>query len=212
MNEVTKKEVFELQNGEFKLDSFQDQLNFANLLIQKRLVSETFKEPAQLVIAIQACKSLGLNPITGLKMFYVVGGKPALYGDGPLSLIQSSGKLDSLEEFFIDDKGEKICLENKNLNAEVFGAVCRMKRKGDPTTQEDFFTEVDRKNAMLNSPVWSKYKRNMMRYRVRAMCAKSKFADVLNGLEIAEYTYSDLPSEGEINNDKSKLTELNEKF
>jgi hypothetical protein len=208
--EIEIKKTFELKEGQFSLDTLDDQIRYAKMLIEKRLISETFKDASQVIIAIQMCRALNLNPISGLKMLYVVGGKPALFGDATLSLVQSSGLLESIQEYFVNDKCEIICVANKNLTDEIFGAVCVVKRKGDDKAQEDFFTENDRIKAGLNSPVWSKYKKSMLRYRTRAMALKSKFPDVLNGMDIAEYTYQDLPQHNEIT--KTASEEINEAF
>lgn len=208
MSEVVKKEVFELEDGKFKLESFQEQLNFASMLISKKLISETFKEPAQVVLAVQTCKSLGIDPIVGLKMTYCVGGKAALYGDGPLALVQSSNQLQSIQEFFIDENCERICVEKKNLKNPIYGAVCIVKRKGDEKEQEEFFTLDDKKRASLNSPVWNKYEKDMLKYRARSKALKAKFPDVLNGFDIAEYTYEDMPQNGIIK--KTVLEKINE--
>lgn len=213
VNHTQNKEGYNLsESGSLQLSTIEEQSRFAKMLIDKRLISETFKDPSQVILAIQTCKALNLSPIIGLKMMYVVGGKAALYGDGPLSLIQSSGQLESIEEFYFNEKFEKICFDNKNLKDEVYGACCRMKRKGDPVIYETTFTKEDRKKAMLNSPVWGKYERDMMKYRARGANSKAKFPDILNGLEIAEYTYQDMPQAGMISNDQQKLNDLNEKF
>ena len=191
------------ENGKFNLVSLESQLSFADSLIRQRVISETFKTPQQVVIAIQFCLSLNIDPMTGLKMMYVVHGKPALYGDGPLSLIQSSGKLDWIKEFWVDDDGNEICVKNKNLKSEPYAAVCQIKRVGDDNVQEDFFTQSDMNLAQLKNNVWNKYQRTMMRYRARTQALKSKFADLLNGIEIAEYVTQDLPKENMVIENKS---------
>jgi hypothetical protein len=184
------------KEGKFELDTIESQLVLADKLIRNRLISDTFKNPQQVVIAIQNCKSLGIDPMVGLKMMYVVHGKPAIFGDLPLSLIQSTGQLEEIEEFWVDDDGNKISVENKNLKAIPYAAICRIKRKGDPIVQEDYFTLDDMKLAQIKSPTWNRYQRTMMRYRARTQAIKSKFADILNGIEIAEYSSNDLPREG----------------
>lgn len=181
--------------GEFQLDSIESQMSFSQKLIDTRVISDTFKTAQQVVIAIQFCKALNLNPMTGLKMMYVVHGKPALFGDGPLSLIQSAGKLEWIKEFWIDEAGDEICFKNKNLKSTPFAAICQLKRVNDENIQEDYFTVEDMQLAQIKSPTWVKYQRTMMRYRARTQALKSKFADVLNGIDIAEYVSNDLPKE-----------------
>lgn len=183
------------EKGKVNLNSIESQMGFAQKLLETRVISDTFKNPQQVVIAIQFCISLNIDPMTGLKMMYVVHGKPALFGDGPLSLIQSAGKLEWIKEFWIDDEGNEICFKNKNLKAVPYAAICQLKRIGDENIQEDYFTLGDMQLAQIKSPTWLKYQRTMMRYRARTQALKSKFADVLNGMDIAEYVSQDLPKE-----------------
>lgn len=184
------------QNGKLQLDSIESQMAMAQKLLQNRLISETFKNPQQVVIGIQLCKSLNIDPIMGLKQMYVLHGKPAIFGDLPLSICQASGLLESIKEYWVDNDGQEICVKNKNLKAVPYAAICQLKRKGDSELQEDYFTLDDMKLAQMKSPTWNRYQRTMMRYRARTQALKSKFADVLNGIEIAEYVSQDLPKEG----------------
>lgn len=180
-------------NGGMSLVSLSDQLAFAQRLMTEKMISNTFETPQQVVIGIQYAKALGIEPIVGLKMMYVVGGKPSLYSEGPLALCQRQPCFGSIEEFFIDEEGQKICFENKNLKSKVWGSVTRVWRKDDPRAQEDYFTLEDLARAKLDvnkygkKDVWAKFERIMMRYKARTMALKSKFADLIGGIPIAEY-------------------------
>jgi len=193
--------------GSFDLSTLDSQLKFADNLLRQKVISDTFRTAQQVVIAIQFCISLNVDPMTGLKNMYVVHGKPALFGDGPLSIIQSSGKLESINEFWVDGNGEKICVANKNLKAKPYAAVCQIKRTQDDQIQEDYFTIDDMAQAQLKGSTWGKYTRTMMRYRARTQAIKSKFADVLNGMDIVEYISNDLPKE-DIRIDEPKIESI----
>lgn len=180
--------------GLLRLPSIDDQMRFAETLIRNSMVSSSFKSPHQVVIAMQYLKELSLPVVAGMRLLYVVNNRPCLYSEGPLMLVQRSGHIESIEEFFFNEKMERISFENKNLKDKVYGSVTRVKRKGDDFVQEDYFTVDDMKTAKLdvnkeNKPkeVWVKWERLMLRYKARAIALRSKFADVIGGVPIAEY-------------------------
>lgn len=182
------------QDGSFELRSLQDQTAFAARLIAEKMVSDTFKTASQLVIGFQYAKSLKLDPILAVRLMYVVNGRPCLYGEGPLSLCQRSGLVEKIEEFYLNEKMDRISVENKNLKDAAFASVTRIWRKGDSLPQEDFFTLEDLARAGVNlgkdgkkKDVWDKWERLMLRYKARTMALRSKFADVIAGIPIAEY-------------------------
>lgn len=204
-------------DGVFDLQSLEAQLSFAEKMIQQRMVSETFKNPSQVVVAIQWAHSMNMNPVTMLRMCYVVNGRPCLWGDGPLGRVQAAGLIEDMEEFFVDEKYNKISIGNKNLDKEPRAAVCRIKRKGQGTWQEDYFSIEDLERSGINlkpkkkgggeKEVWKAWKRLMMRYKARTLCLKSKFADVLSGVDIAEYHEHFSPEVAEAKPVESKIVQ-----
>jgi hypothetical protein len=103
--------------------------------------------------------------------------------------------LGRIKEWYIDRQGVEICSENKNLAAEVYAAVCVVKRRGDQETLERFFSIDDQQAAGLNSPTWRQYRKLMLKYRARSQALKDKFADCLNGAPIAEYDFHVIPDD-----------------
>lgn len=199
------------QTGKFNLDSLDSQLGFARSIMKQGLISSTFTTPQQVVIGIQWAIAMRMNVMTALRMMYVVNGRPCLWGDGPLSLVQQSGKVEGFEEFWIDEKGKRICFQNKNLRERPWASVCRIKRRGDSEWQEDFFSLIDLEKSGLSKKknggkkeTWDKFERLMMRYKARAMALKSKFADIINGMEIAEYHHHQSPAIGAVSDKDAK--------
>lgn len=211
---VKKKNSLETKkDGSLDLTPLESKLQLADQLLKQGMISSTFKTPQQVLIGMEYCNALGVKEIVGLRQMYVIKGSPSLYGDGPLMLIQASGELESIKEFFIDENCQEICVSNKNLKASVYGAVTQVKRKGDSEIQEDHFTLDDLEKAQLHigkygeKDVWMKFKKNMMRYKARAMAVKSKFADLLNGINISEYNDHFSPDVPEVNNPDAKIIE-----
>lgn len=205
------------QKGQFALNTIEDQLAYAQRLMKEEMVSSTFKTPQQVIVGIQYCKALGLEPALGLKMMYVVNGRPCLYSEGPLALCQRTGLIEKMEEFFIDEDYNKICLENKNLKSKVFGAITRVWRKGDDLVQEDYFTLDDLAQAGLDKnskgqkkDVWQKWERLMLRYKARTIALRSKFADLIAGIPVAEYDFHFSPETPNIK--EAQTTEMADKL
>ncbi len=211
MSEETKQVTLTTdEHGLFKVNSLEQQMQFAQVLLKTGAINQSFKTPQQVVIGIHFAIALGLDPRIALNSMYVINGRPALYGDGPLILVRRSGLLENFREYFVDEKGQEV---GPGKGANVYAAVCEVKRKGEESIQRDWFSLDDRKAAGLNSPVWQKYERTMMKYRARSMALKSKFADTLNGIEIAEYITDSLPQEGIAEEKgKPKISNLNTLF
>lgn len=216
-----KKELETDDQGGFALRSLDDQLSFASKLMEQKMVSDTFKTPAQVVVAFQYAKAMRVNEILAVKMMYVVNGKPCLFGEGPLSLVQRTGLVNSMEEYFVDENIQRISVENKNLKAPVFASITRIGRRNDSLMQEDFFSledlersGIDRGYQGKRKDVWDKWERIMMRYKARSMALRSKFADLIAGIPIAEYDYTFTPEmpDMKFDNKKTIADELNETY
>ena len=108
------------ESGVLALQTLGDQLAFAKRLIDDKMISTTFETPQQVVIGIQYAKALQIPEILALKMMYVQNGKPTLYAEGPLALVQRSPKFLRINEYFVDEEGERICPANKNLKERAF--------------------------------------------------------------------------------------------
>lgn len=210
-------------NGEIALSSLEDQFRFAQQLISQEMVSSTFKTPQQVVIGFQYAKAMRMNELLAMRKMYVIDGVPCLFGEGPLALVQQHKDFDKILEYFVDADGVLIHPNNKNIGSEVFGSVTEIWRKGDETAQVDWFTKKDLALAGMDlnkfgqkKAVWAKYERIMMRYKARALAMRTKFADALFGVAIAEHDFNVTMDEagGVIGNGTSNGTEeeMNQKY
>lgn len=200
MSEI-KKEM-ELVNGVYSLNTVDEQMKYASFMISKRLVSDTFKEPAQLMVAIQLCKDLGL-PNSCLKDFYVIGGKPAIFGDTFVALALGSGVIAEHQINFYDESGQDISLPKKG--DKLFSCVITGRRSGSSLTSSISFSMDDLASSGNNNPNFKKHPRDMLYRRAMGRFIKWICADAIRGVEMADYAEESLPSES-----KSMVQVLNE--
>jgi len=174
----------EVVGGVYTLTTIEEQIKYANFLISKRLVSDTFKDPAQLMVAIQLCKDLKL-PNSCLKDFYVINGKPAIFGDTFVALALGSGVIEEHQINFYDESGEDINIPHKG--DKLFSCVIVGKRKGSSLTSSVSFSMDDLASSGNNNPNFKKHPRDMLYRRAMGRFIKWICADAIRGIEMADY-------------------------
>ena len=212
-NEIVKLDDQSLVAGQ----SIESQYRLAKMNRASGILPKQYTKPEQVLVAMQLAYELGLKPLSAMRQIAVINGTPSMYGDLPLSLCYASGKLEYIKETHYDKSGKTICEENQNVTAEVFGAKCVVKRKGEPEEHVSTFNmdQAQKANLISRSPVWKSYPSRMLTYRARSQALKDKFADCINGLSIAEYDYNinpNDPREIEIESVQTKAQSLTEKF
>lgn len=208
-------------SGKVEARDNAEMLRLCGALISAQAVPERFDTPIKLFGAIQFVRDLKL-PDTAIRQVANIEGTMAAFGDLPLALAQRTNELCYFREQWFDKQYNVISFKNKNLDAEIWGAVCYIGREGvlDPETGknaiEDFsFTLDDAKKAGLypakkrdgtpspNSP-WSKWTQLMLRYKARTIALKSVFADAIHGIAIAEYDFEQMPNVIDVTPKESK--------
>lgn len=152
----------------FAPTTFADAMTFSRMLAQSAFVPKDFRgKPSEILAAIQYGAELGVGPMQALQNIAVINGKPSVYGDLALALVQASGKLEYIKEH---DDGQQ--------------AVCTVKRVGDPNPHIVKFSNEDAKRASLlgKAGPWTQYPSRMRMFRARGFALRDKFADVLKGL------------------------------
>lgn len=154
------------------------------------------KSPEQAVAVSQFLKNLGLEVMTGIQHVCEVNGRLCLWGEGPLAAVRASGKMKSIKEIFLDANYKEICLKNKNLDSEIFAAVCTMVRVDGERIERSFTARDAEKATQGIAAIWKGYRRIMFKRKARAECIKDLFGDVVLGAGIAEYDFEAAPDMG----------------
>jgi hypothetical protein len=132
-------------------------------------------KPESCMLAIQHGSEVGLSPMQSLQSIAVINGRPTIWGDAALALVQSSPVCEYVREY---TEGE----------GETLAAVCEAKRRGYPQPTVVRFSMADAKRAGLagKSGPWSQYPARMLTLRARGFALRNAFADALRGLITAE--------------------------
>lgn len=123
---------------------------------------------------------MGLAPMQALQNIAVINGKPSVYGDAMMALVQASPVCEDIEEY----------IENEGTPNPV--AVCMAKRKGRKPVVAKFSVE-DAKRAGLwgKGGPWTAYPKRMLQMRARGFALRDAFPDVLKGMITAEEAQDD---------------------
>ena len=158
------------------LQTFDDAFRFAKMVSSSEFAPKDFKgKPESCFLAIQHGGEVGLSPMQSLQSIAVINGRPTIWGDAALALVQSSPVCEYVREYTEGD--------GDNLTA-----VCEAKRRGYPQPTVSRFSMADAKRAGLAGKAgpWTQYPARMLTLRARGFALRNAFADALRGLITAE--------------------------
>jgi hypothetical protein len=169
-------EISTQRAGGLALQSFDDAFRFAKMVAASEFAPKDFRgKPESCMLAIQHGSEVGLSPMQSLQSIAVINGRPTIWGDAALALVQSSPVCEYVREY---TEGE----------GDALVAVCEAKRRGYPAPTVVRFSVADAKKAGLwgKSGPWQQYPGRMMTLRARGFALRNAFADALRGLITAE--------------------------
>jgi hypothetical protein len=151
-------------------------MEFSKMLADSSMVPKQYQgKPQDIMVCVQWGQEIGLAPMQALQNIAVINGKPSVYGDAMMALVQASPQCEGIEE----------SLENEGTVNPV--AVCIAHRKGRKPVIARFSVE-DAKRAGLwgKGGPWQAYPKRMLQMRARGFALRDQFADVLKGLMTIE--------------------------
>lgn len=159
-------------------------MEFSKMLAESSMVPRAYQgKPQDIMVCVQWGYELGLAPMQALQNIAVINGKPSVYGDAMMALVQASPVCEGVDEH----------IEGEGTANPV--AVCIAKRKGRNPVIARFSVE-DAKRAGLwgKQGPWQAYPKRMLQMRARGFALRDAFPDVLKGLITAEEA-ADYPDE-----------------
>lgn len=169
----------------FAPTTLTEAIQFSEMLASSSMVPRAYQgKPNDVLVCLQWGYEMGMAPMQALQNIAVINGKPSMYGDSLMALVQASPACENIEEYF----------ENEGTPNPV--AVCVAKRKGRTPVIFKFSVE-DAKRAGLwgKGGPWTAYPKRMMQMRARGFALRDAFADVLTGLITAEEAHDYPPEE-----------------
>lgn len=156
--------------------SWSDAIHYANAISRSNFCPRDYRnKPEDVLVAIQMGLEVGLKPMQAVQGIAVINGRPSIWGDAALAVVQASGELEDIKE---NIEGEL------KTNAV---ATCMAKRKGMKNAVIRSFSVEDAKRAGLwNKDIYQKYPQRMLQMRARGFTLRDAFSDVLKGLNIRE--------------------------
>ena len=158
------------------LASMDDAYRFAKMVASSEFAPKDFRgKPESCLLAIQAGSEVGLSPMQSLQSIAVINGRPSIWGDAAMALVQASPVCEYVREYVEGD-------------GDAMVAVCEAKRRGYPAPTVVRFSVADAKKASLwgKSGPWQQYPTRMLALRARGFALRNAFADALRGLITAE--------------------------
>ena len=106
-------------NRGFAPTTLAEAVQFSEMLASSSMVPRAYQgKPQDVLVCVQWGYEMGLAPMQALQNIAVINGKPSVYGDAAMALVQASAVCEDVEEYF----------EGEGTVNPV--AVCVAKRKG----------------------------------------------------------------------------------
>ena len=171
-------------NKGFAPATLTEAIQFSDMLANSSMVPKAYQgKPQDILVCVQWGYEMGLAPMQALQNIAVINGKPSVYGDTALALVQASPVCEDVQEFF-EDEGTPNPV-----------AVCVAKRKNrSPVTVRFSIEDAKRAGLWGKQGPWQAYPKRMMQMRARGFALRDAFPDVLKGLITTEEA-QDYPDE-----------------
>lgn len=189
----TELAVTENKSFNFEITSLDQAMEYAKLISESDLAPKDYRgKPGNVLIAMQYGAEVGLKPMQAIQNIAVINGRPSVWGDAMIALVQSHPICEYIKEY-TKDAGSTAC--------------CAVKRKGEDEYVYEFSKEDAKAAGLLGKPgPWTQYPDRMLQMRARGFALRDKFSDVLKGIalreEVEDYQVVDINERAKAAHDK----------
>lgn len=160
-----------MSGGSLQPKSLTEAVEYAKLIAHSGMIPKQFEgNVGAVLIAIQMGNEVGLPPLAALQNIAVINGRPSLWGDAVLAVVNAHPDCMGVDETQGDG-----------------WAKCVIRRRGRSAVERTF-TVDDAKAAGLwgKQGPWTQYPKRMLQMRARGFACRDSFPDALRGIAIAE--------------------------
>jgi hypothetical protein len=182
-------------------EHFAHYMAVADFLSKSSMVPKPMQnKPADVLIAMEMGLQLGIPMMQAIQDIAVINGKPVMYGDGLLAVVQGHKEYEWIKESVTNGV-----------------AMCVIKRKNHEPHTVTFSADDAKKAGLWGRPgPWSQYPERMLQMRARGFCIRDIFSDALRGIktdeEVSDYQLETKPAKETPSNAlKSLLSKKNKK-
>ena len=204
--EVAKVEKAPLAVGEqgyIVPQTVEEAARMAKAVIMGGFAPDSYKDkatghfdPNKVMLGIMAAMEAGLQPLYGLRQIAIINGRPTIWGDAAMALVQQRSLIDEYRE---EQIGTPPSDDNLAKWPDDYGWKVTIRRKGQKGQYVGVFTVGMAKRARLwlnaKKAPWLEYPDRMLKIRARAFPLRDGFADALAGLAIREEVEDMAPEE-----------------
>ncbi len=183
-NAIEPRRSMSMTSRGLQPENFDDLWRLATAIDRSGLAPKDMRTPETIFVALEMGLELGLPAMASLRQIAVINGRPSIWGDAALALCKASGELEDFEEYVEGDYEDMV-------------ATVKVKRRGFSRPVVQTFSVDDAKRAGLlgKSGPWQQYRARMLKLRARGFALRDTFADVLQGLYLAEEAQDIPPDE-----------------
>lgn len=163
--------------------NLNEAMRFADMLAASSMVPRDYQgKPANVLVAMQWGREVGLGPLQALQNIAVINGRPSIWGDAALALVRGHPACAGISEG-VEGEGDQRA------------GWCEVTRRGEKP-QRRLFSVADAKKAGLwgKQGPWQQYPDRMLQLRARGFAIRDVFPDALRGVITAEEA-QDMPAD-----------------
>lgn len=155
--------------------TFTELQAYCTLISQSDLVPPDYRgKPGNVMIAVQMGAEIGLQPMQAIQNIAVIKGRPSVWGDAALALVQARPDCEDIIESLAGTNGDRV-------------ATCVVKRRGrTPVTRTFSVKDAGAAGLWGKDGPWKQYPERMLQLRARGFALRDAFPDALKGIAIAE--------------------------
>jgi hypothetical protein len=184
----TKAQLAVGEKGYIVPNTVEEAVRMAQAVVVAGLAPSSYdNNPNKILLGIMAAMEAGLQPLYGLRQIAIINGRPTIWGDAAMALVQSKNLIDEYSERQVGPEPDSSDLTKW---PDDYGWEVTIRRRGQKGEYVGRYTVGMAKRAKLwlngSKQPWMQHPDRMLKIRARAFPLRDGFADALAGLAIRE--------------------------